>query len=122
MDGVAELGELLGLAGREDVAAVRVNGLGPERPAAEQPDRPVGQPNAMAPAERSGRARAREPCSRRCHSPRLLGRVGQHFRLEAGRALEPIGDIVRGGEEPCRLTQSDAVESLHLAAERPVRG
>ena len=51
-----------------------------------------------------------------------LRRVRQHLGDEPGRALEPAGDVPRGGEEPRRLAERDAVELLHLAAHRAVLG
>ena len=46
----------------------------------------------------------------------------KHFGRKPRRALEPVGDVARRREEPPCLSQRDAVEVLHLAAERPVLG
>ena len=46
----------------------------------------------------------------------------QHLGDEAGRALEPAGDVLRGGEEPRRLAERDAVELLHASSHRAILG
>ena len=42
----------------------------------------------------------------------------QHLGREPGRALETAGDVRRCREEPRRLAERDAVESLHLPPQR----
>ena len=44
----------------------------------------------------------------------------QHLGDEARRALEPPGDVRGRREQTRRLAERDAVELLHLAAERPL--
>ena len=46
----------------------------------------------------------------------------EHLGDEARRALEPAGDVARGREQARRLTERDAIEILHLAAQRAVLG
>ena len=50
----------------------------------------------------------------------LLRRVRQHLGREPGRALDPVGDVARGGEEPLRLAERDPVQVLDRAPQRPV--
>ena len=52
----------------------------------------------------------------------LLRRMWEHLRGEPGRRLEPRRDVARRGEETGRLAERDAVEVLHLAAERALLG
>ena len=49
-----------------------------------------------------------------------LGRMGQHLGREAGRPLEPAGDVRRRREQTRRLGERGAVELLHLTAQRAV--
>ena len=42
----------------------------------------------------------------------------KHLGLEAGRRLEPRGDVARDGEEARGLAERDAVEVLHLPTQR----
>jgi hypothetical protein len=51
-----------------------------------------------------------------------LGRVRKHPGAEPCRRREPVGDIARGREQPRGFTECDAIELLHLAAERSVLG
>jgi len=46
-DGTLELGDLLGFGGDGQVAPLGVGGLGAQRAATEQPDRPTGQDGAV---------------------------------------------------------------------------
>ena len=50
----------------------------------------------------------------------LLRRVRHHLGGEPGRALEPLGDVARRGEEALRLAERDPVQSLDRAPQRPV--
>ena len=52
----------------------------------------------------------------------LLRRVRHHLGVEPGRALEPVGDVARGGEDLARLAERDPVELLDLAPDRPLLG
>jgi hypothetical protein len=45
-----------------------------------------------------------------------------HVGDDPRRALEPVGDVARGREDLPRLAQSDLVQLLHAAAQRPVLG
>ena len=52
----------------------------------------------------------------------LLGGMGQHLGDEPCRPLEPARDVLRGREQPCCLAEPDAVEFLHLPANRAILG
>ena len=44
----------------------------------------------------------------------------QHLGREAGGALDPIGDVAGGREQPLRLAERDPVQALDRAPQRPV--
>ena len=46
--------------------------------------------------------------------------MGHHLGGDVRRAREAVGDVLRRGEDAARLAEADAVEALHLPAERPV--
>ena len=50
------------------------------------------------------------------------GGCGITSALEPGRALEPVGDVARGGEELARLAERALVELLDAAADRALLG
>ena len=50
----------------------------------------------------------------------LLRRMRHHLGDEPGRALEAARDVLRRGEEAARLAEPDAVELLHLPADRAI--
>ena len=50
----------------------------------------------------------------------VLRRMRHHLGGNVGRAREAVGDVLGGGEDAPRLAEAEAVEPLHLPAERAV--
>ena len=63
-----------------------------------------------------------ESLGRRRAVRQRLGRMRKHLGVEAGRALEPPGDVRGRREQARRLREGDPVELLDLPAERAILG